>query len=92
MTMRQKRTVITIADRLLFHDDAFEALIFFRALICSILARFLVASSAISFTNFWSAASSEGPLGGLGGLGGFLEFFFFRFSSPCILFQKVSCN
>lgn len=86
----KKRRVIIMAVRLLLEDDAdkLAALFFLRAFIRSIRVRFLIATSAMSLTNFWSAASKAGPFGGLGGLGGFLEFVVCRFSFTYFLSRK----
>lgn len=56
-------------------DNDLAAFILLREFfILSILARFRIASSAISFITLWSFAVKEGPLGGLGGFEAFLDF------------------
>ncbi|PHT59332.1 putative pectinesterase 11 [Capsicum baccatum] len=66
--MRKKRTEKRKARTLPVDDDevedAFAAFIFFNALIRSIHARLIIASSMISLISFWSAASKDNPLGG----------------------------
>ena len=79
---RKKRTVISMANRLPGEDnddddatdaDAnFASFLFLKVFRRSLLARFSIASAEISFTNFRSAASNDGPLGGLGGFGALL--------------------
>ncbi|KAF3656378.1 hypothetical protein FXO37_15508 [Capsicum annuum] len=69
--MRKKRTEKRKTRTLPVDDDevedAFAAFIFFNALIRSIHARLIIASSMISLISFWSAASKDNLLGGLGG-------------------------
>lgn len=79
-----------IAPMLLIENDLDKgaALAFFDAFMCSILNRFLMATSAVSLTNFWSATSSRWPFGGLGGFGCLLELVKVHFSCAYIPSKK----